>query len=161
MAVGLPDNVLVTKLNWLANFARANSLWPMPFATACCGIELMATASSRYDIARFGAEAMRFSPRQSDLLIVAGRVAIKMMPILQHIYQQMTEPKWVISMGACATSTGVFSNYALVPVNQVIPVDVYVPGCPPRPEQLIYAIMLLQKKIEQDKNVVAKVLNLA
>jgi NADH-quinone oxidoreductase subunit B len=104
---------------------------------------------------------MRFSPRQADLLIVAGRIAVKMMPVLQRTYEQMPEPKWVISMGACATSTGVFSNYALVPVNQVIPVDVYVPGCPPRPEQLIYAIMLLQKKIEQDKNVVAKVLNLA
>ena len=157
----LPDNVLTLNLKKVTNWCRRSSVWPLPFATACCGIELMATASSRFDLARFGAEVMRFSPRQADLMIVAGRVGIKMMPVLQRIYQQMCEPKWVISMGACATSTGVFSNYALVPVNQVIPVDVYVPGCPPRPEQLIYAIMLLQKKIEQEKNVTAKVLNLA
>ena len=151
MAIALPD-FIVTKLDWVANLARANSLWPMPFATACCGIELMATGASRYDVARFGAEVMRFSPRQSDLLICAGRVVIKMMPVLQRIYQQMTEPKWVISMGACASIGGVFDNYALVQgVDQIVPVDVYVPGCPPRPESLIYGIVQLQRKIDQQK----------
>lgn len=131
------------------NWARRNSLWPLPFATACCGIELMATASSRYDLARFGAEAMRFSPRQSDLLICAGRVAIKMMPVLQRIYQQMTEPKWIVSMGACASTGGVFDTYAVVQgIDQFLPVDVYVPGCPPRPETLIEGIMAIQRMID-------------
>ena len=133
------------------NWGRKNSVWPLPFATACCGIELMATASSRYDLARFGAEVMRFSPRQSDLLICAGRVAIKMMPVLQRIYMQMTEPKWVVSMGACASTGGVFDTYAVVQgVDQFLPVDVYVPGCPPRPETLIEGIMAIQRKIERD-----------
>jgi NADH-quinone oxidoreductase B subunit len=127
----LPDNVLTTNLKRVVNWARRSSLWPMPFATACCGIELMATASSRFDLARFGAEAMRFSPRQSDLMIVAGRVTIKMMPVLQHIYQQMTEPKWVISMGACASTGGVFDAYATIQgIDQFMPVDVYVPWLP-------------------------------
>ena len=147
----LPDNVLTTQLKKVVNWARRNSLWPMPFATACCGIELMATASSRYDLARFGAEAMRFSPRQSDLLIVAGRVTIKMMPVLQHIYQQMTEPKWVISMGACAGTGGVFDAYATIQgIDQFMPVDVYVPGCPPRPETLIEGIMAIQRIIDEE-----------
>ncbi len=133
------------------NWARKNSLWPMPFATACCGIELMATAASRYDIARFGAEAMRFSPRQCDLLIVAGRVVNKIMPVLQRIYLQMTEPKWVISMGACACTGGVFDTYAVVQgVDQFIPVDVYVPGCPPRPETLLEGFMAIQKIVETE-----------
>src|ERR1700752_2481184 len=144
----LPDNVLATQLKKVVHWARRSSLWPMPFATACCGIELMATASSRYDLARFGAEAMRFSPRQSDLLIVAGRVCIKMMPVLQHIYQQMTEPKWVISMGACASTGGVFDAYAPIQgIDQFMPVDVYVPGCPPRPETLIEGILAIQRII--------------
>ena len=147
----LADNILTTNLKKVVNWARRNSLWPMPFATACCGIELMATASSRYDLARFGAEAMRFSPRQSDLMIVAGRVGIKMMPVLQHIYQQMAEPKWVISMGACASTGGVFDTYATVQgIDQFMPVDVYVPGCPPRPETLIEGIMAIQRIIDQD-----------
>lgn len=132
------------------NWARRHSLWPMPFATACCGIELMSTGASRYDIARFGAEAMRFSPRQCDLLICAGRVAMKMMPVLQRIYLQMTEPKWVISMGACACTGGVFDTYAVVQgIDQFLPVDVYVPGCPPRPETLLEGVMLIQQIVAE------------
>ena len=150
MALDLPENIVVSQLDVVANWARSNSLWPMPFATACCGIELMATASSRYDLARFGAEVMRFSPRQCDLMIVAGRIVMKMLPVLQRIWLQMPEPKWCISMGACACSGGVFDTYAVVQgVDRFIPVDVYVPGCPPRPEQLIAGIMELQKKIVQ------------
>jgi len=150
MAVGMPDNVFLTRLDAAANWARSNSLWPMPFATACCGIELMATASSRYDIARFGAEVMRFSPRQCDLLIVAGRVVMKMLPVLQRIWLQMPEPKWCISMGACACSGGVFDTYAVVQgVDRFIPVDLYVPGCPPRPEQLLAALIEMQDRIKQ------------
>jgi NADH-quinone oxidoreductase subunit B len=149
--LAMPDIWLTTQLKKVVNWARRSSLWPMPFATACCGIELMATASSRYDLARFGAEAMRFSPRQSDLMIVAGRVTIKMMPVLQHIYQQMTEPKWVISMGACASTGGVFDAYATIQgIDQFMPVDVYVPGCPPRPETLIEGIMAIQRIIDSE-----------
>jgi NADH-quinone oxidoreductase subunit B len=150
MALGIPKDVMLTRLDYLANWVRANSLWPMPFATACCGIELMATGASRHDVARFGAEVMRFSPRQCDLMIVAGRVVMKMMPVLQRIWLQMPEPKWCISMGACASSGGVFDTYAVVQgVDRFIPVDTYVPGCPPRPEQLIQSIMDLQEKIRQ------------
>jgi NADH-quinone oxidoreductase subunit B len=145
------DFVLTTQLNKVISWSRKSSLWPMPFATACCGIELMATASSRYDLSRFGAEVMRFSPRQSDLMIVAGRVSVKMLPVLQRIYQQITEPKWVISMGACASTGGVFDTYAVVQgIDQFIPVDVYVPGCPPRPETLIEGVMAIQKIVERD-----------
>ncbi|CAN5855520.1 NADH-quinone oxidoreductase subunit B [soil metagenome] len=152
LEAALPDDTfMTTQLRRVINWARKNSLWPMPFATACCGIELMATASSRFDVARFGSEAVRFSPRQSDLMIVAGRVSTKMMPVLQRVYLQMTEPKWVISMGACASTGGVFDTYAVVQgVDQFIPVDVYVPGCPPRPEQLIEGIMAIQRIVENE-----------
>jgi NADH-quinone oxidoreductase subunit B len=147
MALTIPD-VMLARLDPLANWVRSNSLWPMPFATACCGIELMATGASKHDIARFGAEVMRFSPRQCDLMIVAGRVVMKMLPVLQRIWMQMPEPKWCISMGACASSGGVFDTYAVVQgVDRFIPVDMYVPGCPPRPEQLIQSIIDLQAKI--------------
>ncbi len=150
MAVSVPENVFLSKLDDLANWCRANSLWPMPFATACCGIELMATGASKHDIARFGAEVMRFSPRQCDLMIVAGRVVMKMLPVLQRIWQQMPEPKWCISMGACASSGGVFDTYAVVQgIDRFIPVDLYVPGCPPRPEQLLQSVIDLQAKIKK------------
>jgi NADH-quinone oxidoreductase subunit B len=155
------DSIVTTTVDKAINWARKNSIWPMAFGLACCAIEMMAMTASRFDISRFGAEVFRGSPRQSDLMIIAGRVSVKMAPVVRQLYQQMPEPKWVISMGACATSTGVFSNYALIPVNQVIPVDVYVPGCPPRPEQLIYSIMLLQQKIEKERGSLMRVLNLA
>lgn len=152
----LPD-FMIAPLDYLANMARKHSLWPMPFATACCGIELMATASSRYDVARFGSEAMRFSPRQCDVMIVAGRVAMKMVPVMQRIWLQMPEPKWCISMGACASSGGVFDTYAVVQgIDRFIPVDVYVPGCPPRPEQLIRSIIDLQEKIQRTGTIDAR-----
>jgi len=148
----LQENVMTTKVDAIVGWARKNSLWPMPFGTACCAIELMATLASRFDLARFGAEAIRFSPRQSDLLIVSGRVSIKMMPVLKKIYDQMPEPKWVISMGACASSGGVFNTYTLVQgVDQYIPVDAYIPGCPPRPENVIQALMKIQEKVAQGK----------
>ncbi len=150
MALAVPENVVLTRLDHLVNWVRANSLWPMPFATACCGIELMATGASKHDIARFGAEAMRFSPRQCDVMIVAGRVVMKMLPVLQRIWLQMTEPKWCISMGACASSGGVFDTYAVVQgIDRFLPVDLYVPGCPPRPQQLLQALMDLQDKIKK------------
>jgi NADH-quinone oxidoreductase subunit B len=150
MAMKLDDNVFIAPLDKLASWVRKHSLWPMPFATACCGIELMATASSRYDISRFGAEAMRFTPRQCDVMIVAGRVVMKMVPVMQRIWLQMPEPKWCISMGACASSGGVFDTYAVVQgIDRFIPVDVYVPGCPPRPEQLIRAVLDLQEKVQK------------
>ena len=133
------------------NWCRKHSLWPLPFATAGCGIEFMATAGSRYDIARFGSERPSFSPRQADVLIVAGRVVIKMMPVLQRIYKQMSEPKWVVSMGACASTGGVFDTYAVVQgIDQFMPVDVYLPGCPPRPETVLEGLMLIQRIVTED-----------
>jgi NADH-quinone oxidoreductase subunit B len=133
----------------VVNWARRNSLWPMPFGTACCAIEMMATAASKYDLARFGMERMSFSPRQADLLICAGRVPYKMAPVLRKIWDQMPQPKWSISMGACASSGGVFDAYSMVQgIDTIIPVDVYVPGCPPRPEGLIYGILMVHEKIK-------------
>ena len=147
----IKDNLITTRIKEFVAWSRKNSLWPMPFGTACCAIELMATLSARYDLARFGAEAIKFSPRQSDLMIVAGRISIKMMPVLIKIYEQMPEPKWVISMGACASSGGVFDTYTLVQgIDQFLPVDVYVPGCPPRPEGLIHAVMKIQDQITEE-----------
>ncbi|HEX9582546.1 MAG TPA: NADH-quinone oxidoreductase subunit B family protein [Gemmatimonadales bacterium] len=149
----MSPNWLTTRLtslaDWAVNWGRANSLWPMPFGTACCAIEFMATAASRFDLARFGMERMAFSPRQADVLICAGRLPFKLAPVIRLIYDQMPQPKWVISMGACASTGGIFDTYAMVQgIDTVVPVDVYVPGCPPRPEGLLYGILMLQKKIK-------------
>jgi NADH-quinone oxidoreductase subunit B len=144
----LGDGWVSTRIRDLLAWGRKNSLWPMPFGTACCAIEFMAAASSRYDMARFGAEVVRFSPRQSDLLMVGGRVTLKMMPVLQRIWLQMPEPKWSIAIGACASCGGVFDTYTMIQgVDQFIPVDVYVPGCPPRPENMIDAVRMIQEKV--------------
>jgi len=144
----ISPNWVTTRLDFLVNWGRSNSLWPMPFGTACCAIEFMATAASRYDLARFGMERMSFSPRQADVLLCAGRLPFKLASIIRRIYDQMPQPKWVISMGACASTGGIFDNYAMVQgIDTVIPVDVYVPGCPPRPEGLLYGILMLQKKV--------------
>ena len=146
------ESFITTRLDLLVNWARANSLWPMPFGTACCAIEYMATAASRFDLARFGMERQSFSPRQADVLICAGRVPFKLAPIIRRIYQQMPQPKWVIAMGACASTGNIFDNYAVVQgIDTIIPVDVYVPGCPPRPEGLMYGIMMLQKKVMNER----------
>ena len=142
------DSILTTKVGMVLGWAQKNALWPATFGLACCAIEMMAMANSRWDAARFGAEVFRASPRQADLMIVSGRVSQKMAPVLKTIFDQMPEPKWVISMGACASCGGIFNNYAIVQgVDRVVPVDVYVPGCPPGPEALLYGIIKLQEKI--------------
>jgi NADH-quinone oxidoreductase subunit B len=141
-------NWVTTRLDFLVNWARSNSMWPMPFGTACCAIEFMATAASRFDISRFGMERLGYTPRQADVLLCAGRLPFKLAPVIRRIYDQMPQPKWVISMGACASSGGIFDTYAMVQgIDTVVPVDVYVPGCPPRPEGLLYGILLLHKKV--------------
>ncbi|MGH7481902.1 MAG: NADH-quinone oxidoreductase subunit B [Longimicrobiales bacterium] len=143
---------LTTKLDFLVNWARRNSLWPMPFGTACCAIEMMAMAATKYDQARFGMERMSFSPRQADVLICAGRVPYKMASVLRKIWDQMPQPKWSISMGACASTGGVFDVYSMVQgIDTVIPVDIYVPGCPPRPEGLMYGVLMLHEQIKGER----------
>ena len=144
--------LLLTSLDRAVGWARANSIWPMLFGLACCAIEMMGMSAPKFDVARFGAEVFRSSPRQSDLMIVAGRLSKKMAPVLRQLYDQMPEPKWVLSMGACASCSGVYNNYALVQgVDRIVPVDIYVPGCPPRPEMVIDGIIKLQAKITHDK----------
>lgn len=156
MGVGLSQSetdqsFLTASMSKLVNWSRRNSLWPATFGLACCAIEMMASTDSRFDLARFGSEAFRASPRQADLMIVSGRVCKKMAPVLRQVYDQMPEPKWVIAMGDCASNGGVFNNYAVVQgVDQIVPVDIYVPGCPPSPDALIYAVMELQKKIDNE-----------
>ncbi|MBC7460036.1 MAG: NADH-quinone oxidoreductase subunit B [Thermoleophilia bacterium] len=146
----MEQKVLLTTVNKAVNWAQSNSLWPAIFGLACCAIEMMGTTASRYDLARFGSEVFRASPRQADLMIISGRLSQKMAPPLRQVYDQMLEPKWVIAMGACSSSGGMFSNYAVVQgADKVVPVDVHVPGCPPRPEQLMHGFMLLQKKIRR------------
>jgi len=147
----LPNGLLTTKLEDLINWARKNSLWPAQFGLACCAIEMMTSGGSRYDLARFGMERFSATPRQADLMIVAGRLSQKMAPVLRQIYDQMPEPKWVLSMGVCASSGGMFNNYAIVQgVDHVVPVDMYLPGCPPRPEMLLDAILKLHAKIQDE-----------
>jgi NADH-quinone oxidoreductase subunit B len=144
----VPGGVLLTSVEKLVNWSRKSSFWPATFGLACCAIEMMATGAARYDLARFGMEVFRASPRQADLMIVAGRVSQKMAPVLRQIYDQMPDPKWVLSMGVCASSGGMFNNYAIVQgVDHVVPVDMYLPGCPPRPEMLIDAILKLHEKV--------------
>ncbi len=147
----VPDGVLLTSVDKMVNWARKSSLWPLGFGLACCAIEMMSAFGPRFDLARFGMEVMRPSPRQADLMIVSGRVSNKMAPVLIRLYEQMPSPKWVIAMGACASTGGVFNNYAILQgVDKILPVDVYVPGCPPRPEQLIDGIVKLQEKIKKE-----------
>src|SRR5580658_1053386 len=151
----IEGNVIFTRLDSAINWMRKNSLWPMPMGLACCAIELMAAGAARFDIARFGAEVMRFSPRQSDVMIVAGTVTYKMALAVKRIYDQMCEPKWVIAMGACASSGGMYRSYAVLQgIDHLLPVDVYISGCPPRPEALLEGLMKLQRKIELEKSVV-------
>src|SRR3982751_2592338 len=145
------DNFLTTTVSSVVNWARGGSLWPMPFGTACCAIQFMSVVSAHYDIARFGAEVVRFSPRQSDMLLVMGTITDKMVPVLKKIYDQMPDPKWVVSMGACATSGGFYRAYHVVQgIDEFLPVDVYIPGCPPTPEAVLQAILMIQKVIEKE-----------
>jgi NADH-quinone oxidoreductase subunit B len=146
------ESILTTTLEKALNWARSNSMFPATFGLACCAIEMMTMVAARADIARFGMEAFRASPRQADMIILSGRVSIKMAPVIRRIYDQMLEPKWAISMGACCSSTGVFNNYALVPADKFMPVDIHVPGCPPRPEALIHGVLRLQKAIQDQPN---------
>jgi len=149
----LDDAVITTKLDAVVNWGREASLWPFVFGTACCAIEFMATAASRYDISRFGAEVLRFSPRHADLLVVAGTVSYKQAPILKQIYDQMPEPKWVVAMGACASTGGFYDNYTtLQGIDEIVPVDVYIAGCPPRPEALIDAVLDIQRQLKREDN---------
>jgi NADH-quinone oxidoreductase subunit B len=144
------ENVLVTSVDYVFNWARRSSLWPLTFGLACCAIEMIAASAARFDIARFGAEVFRPSPRQSDLMIVAGTVTLKMAPVIKRLYDQMADPKWVISMGACSSVGGPFNTYAVLQgVDKIVPVDVYITGCPPRPENLFYGLLKLQDKIDQ------------
>lgn len=145
------EGFFATKIGEVIGLARANSVWPLPFATSCCGIEFMGTMSSNYDMARFGMERLSFSPRQADLLMVMGTISKKMGPILRQVYEQMAEPKWVIAVGACASSGGIFDSYSVLQgIDKVIPVDVYVPGCPPRPEQIIDGVMRIQDLVKEE-----------
>jgi len=147
----IEGDIIVSRADAVINWIRTSSMWPMPMGLACCAIELMATAASRFDIARFGAEVMRFSPRQSDVMIVAGTVTYKMAPALRRIYDQMSAPKWVIAMGACASTGGMYRSYAVLQgVDRIVPVDVYVSGCPPRPEALLDAVIKLQEKVKRE-----------
>lgn len=146
----IEGEVIISRLDAVVNWVRTNSMWPMPMGLACCAIELMGTAAARFDIARFGAEVMRFSPRQSDVMIVAGTVTYKMASAVRRIYDQMAEPKWVIAMGACASTGGMYRSYAVLQgVDRIVPVDVYVSGCPPRPEALLDALIMLQNKVKR------------
>ena len=147
----IPDSIILTTLDKMVNWARKRSMWPLGFGLACCAIEMISTFSAHFDLARYGMEVMRPSPRQADLMIVAGRVSNKMAPVVKTLYEQMPNPKWVIAMGACASCGGVFNNYAILQgVDRIIPVDIYVPGCPPRPEQLMNGILKLQEKVERE-----------
>ncbi len=142
---------MATSIDKVIGLARANSLWPLPFATSCCGIEFMSTMASTYDLARFGSERLSFSPRQADLLMVMGTIAKKMGPVLRQVYEQMAEPRWVLSMGACASSGGIFDTYSVLQgIDKIMPVDVYIPGCPPRPEQVLEGILSIQKLVKNE-----------
>ncbi len=147
----IPDSIMLTTLDKMVNWSRRRSMWPLGFGLACCAIEMISTFGPHFDLARYGMEVMRPSPRQADLMIVAGRVSVKMAPIIKTLYEQMPNPKWVLSMGACASSGGVFNNYAVVQgVDRIIPVDIYVPGCPPRPEQLMEGILKLHEMVKKE-----------